>query len=115
MITYDLSKFSTKPFGRYVKDGKFNGTTFREILSVKLKEAQSENDYLIVDLDNIEFGVGSSFLEEAFGGLVRKGLFTKDELIGSQGILQIKSQQAFYKEEIHQYIDEAKKENNQGS
>jgi hypothetical protein len=107
MIIYDLSVFSPTPFGRYPDDGKFNGTAFREILCKKLNEAKAKKEKLCVDLDNIQFGVGSSFLEEAFGGLVRKGLFSKKELIGTKGLLKIKSQQLFYIEEINQYISEA--------
>ena len=110
MITYDLSTFSPTPFGRYLDDGKFNATKFRTILTEKLIEAKENNEELTVDLDGITLGIGSSFLEEAFGGLVRKGLFTKGELIGKNGILHIKSKQKFYQTEINSYIEEAKAE-----
>ncbi len=114
MKYYDLSDFSITPFGRYLDDGKFNGTTFREVLAAELYQAKNKQESLTVDFDNVELGIGSSFLEESFGGLVRKGLFTKDELInginGEARLLVIKSQQDFYNEEVEQYISEAKLE-----
>ncbi|REL27664.1 STAS-like domain-containing protein [Thalassotalea euphylliae] len=110
MTVYDLSNFSDTPFGRYSDDSKHNGTAFREILIDKLKQARQDKTKLIVDFDSIKIGIGSSFLEEAFGGLVRKGYFTKEELTGELGVLDIKSDQDFYKKEIFAYINEAKLE-----
>ena len=65
--------FSKYPAGRFPEDGEFNGTRFREkILTPRLNEL-SESECLEVTLDGVA-GVGSSFLEEAFGGLVRDGM-----------------------------------------
>jgi len=114
MITYDLSKFSPTPFGRYPEDGKFNGTAFRNILVKLLTKAGEQNEYVLVDFDTIELGIGSSFLEESFGGLVRKNHFSPEQLIGNNGLLKIKSSQTFYIDEIKQYISEAAAENNSG-
>ena len=48
---------------------------------------------------------GSSFLEEAFGGLVRKGKFSKDFL---QKVLVIRSpRRPIIKDRIETYIKEA--------
>lgn len=61
-------QFSEYPAGRYRQDGKFSGEVFRDDLLVPLLGA---NDAVNIDLDGA-MGYGSSFLEEAFGGLVRK-------------------------------------------
>jgi len=60
--------FSPYPAGRFVADGKFNGTTFRQDYLVP---ALSEFDRVEVEFDGVA-GFGSSFLEEAFGGLIRE-------------------------------------------
>lgn len=68
--------FSTTPSGRYRDDGPFSGAVFRDD---RLVPALRENDRVVVDISGVE-GYGSSFLEEAFGGLVRNRLFRKKEL-----------------------------------
>jgi len=106
-MIYDLRDFSKAPFGRYKSDGEFSGEAFREILANKLKYSQEHNEPLIIKLDNV-YGLGSSFLEESFGGLVRKGLFTKEELLeSSPRLLQIETEFDFYAIEIESYIREA--------
>jgi len=111
MPTYDLSDFSAVPYGRYEDDGKFNATKFRGIIALKLAEAKMQSETLIIDLDSINVGIGSSFLDEAFGGLVRAGLFTGDELLGgNKPLLKIKSEQSFYIAEIEEYITDAEVE-----
>lgn len=68
-------EFSRHPGGRYRKDGPFSGEEFRdEFLMPALANAFAENCKLIVNLDGVA-GYASSFLEEAFGGLVRAGKF----------------------------------------
>ena len=75
-IAKDFSKF---PAGRYLDDGNFNGTKFRkEILVPELKKLR-ESESLEVIFDGVA-GFGSSFLEEAFGGLVRDEGFSKEFL-----------------------------------
>lgn len=70
-LTLDIARqFSREPAGRYVKDGLHSGEVFREKL---LRPAFDKAEIVEVVLDGTE-GYGSSFLEEAFGGLVRKGL-----------------------------------------
>ena len=62
--------FSMFPAGRHMEDGEFNGSRFRvEKLAPALK-GLDESESLEVTLDGVA-GLGSSFLEEAFGGLVR--------------------------------------------
>ena len=60
--------FSPYPAGRYPEDGEFNGTTFRQY---HLVPALCEFDVVEVVFDGAA-GFGSSFLEEAFGGLIRE-------------------------------------------
>lgn len=62
--------FSKFPAGRHRSDGPYSGEAFRDqFLYGPLSQGQS----LIVDLNGTA-GFGSSFLEEAFGGLVRRGI-----------------------------------------
>ena len=76
--TINIAKdFSPYPAGRYEKDGKFTGEGFRRTM---LKKALQNNDIVIVELDGT-LGYGSSFLEEAFGGLVREDNFSEEDLI----------------------------------
>lgn len=62
-----VKDFHPYPAGRYLDDGDGNGTSFRE--SFLLPHIQ-EGKEIIIDLDGAP-GYPSSFLEEAFGGLVR--------------------------------------------
>ena len=97
--------FSNVPIGRYKTDNKFSGENFRDqLLEPKLREL-TEGEKLTVDIREIE-GYGSSFLEEAFGGLVRKGYFTKEELHEK---LKIEDDEiyVFYTRLIWKYIKEA--------
>ena len=64
--------YSKTPGGRYRKDGKYSGQDFREkILIPKYQLSIRQGEKLIINLDG-GYGYGSSFLEEAFGGLVRE-------------------------------------------
>ncbi|WP_339690078.1 DUF4325 domain-containing protein [Celeribacter baekdonensis] len=61
--------FSEYPGGRYPEDGDGNGTDFRENFLVPVI---ASGDHAKIVLDGTK-GYPSSFLEEAFGGLVRGG------------------------------------------
>ncbi|MOA43338.1 hypothetical protein D3C78_1654790 [compost metagenome] len=64
------------------------------------------NDRVIVDLNGV-LSLGSSFLEEAFGGLVRNGYYTAKELSSKLIIdFQVKS----YVTESWDYVKAARKE-----
>lgn len=93
------------PAGRYRDDGKFSGERFREDFLVP---AFRDNDMVQVDFSQAKTP-GSSFLEESFGGLVRKGHLTKDEL---EKRLQIISPRDLLISLIKTYIREAVSENN---
>lgn len=73
MVKIKLSTdFSATPGGRLITEGDFSGELFRDnLLLEKYEEAERNNTLLEVDFDDC-YGVGTSFLEEAFGGLVRK-------------------------------------------
>lgn len=92
--------FSRYPAGRFVKDGPFSGELFR---NKHLKPALQEQEHLVVDLDGAR-GYGSSFLEEAFGGLVRDGIPKSD--LAKKLTIQVTNQSL--KREILEYIDAAK-------
>ena len=73
MIRIKLSTdFSATPGGRLIEEGDFSGELFRDtLLFKKYEEAEQNNTMLEIDFDDC-YGVGTSFLEEAFGGMVRK-------------------------------------------
>jgi len=68
--------FSRYPAGRFLSDGEFSGEKFRHDF---LEPAMRNNNHLHICLDGAR-GYGSSFLEEAFGGLVRLGYEPNDVL-----------------------------------
>lgn len=71
--------FTRYPGPRYRKDGPFSGEEFRErLLEPALRKAVAEREDLVVVLDGVA-GYGSSFLDEAFAGLLRHG-FTESAL-----------------------------------
>lgn len=99
MLTIEIAKdFSTEPGGRFLTDGPASGQRFRDEM---LSPALSEGEHVLVVLDGVE-GYGSSFLEEAFGGLVRLG-HSKAAL---HDRLHLKSDDQSYVDEIWSYIDD---------
>lgn len=62
------SEFSKHPAGRFLTDGPYSGQLFREAVLEKIMRSGERTE---IDLDGAR-GYGSSFLEEAFGGLARK-------------------------------------------
>ncbi|EDW2054882.1 STAS-like domain-containing protein [Salmonella enterica subsp. enterica] len=72
MIIISIKDFSRYPGPRYIRLGDFSGELFR---SSVLMPALA-NDDVTVNFDGV-YGYGSSFLEEAFGGLVRSGVDKK--------------------------------------
>lgn len=91
--------FSPSPAGRFIADGPFPGEVFRER---HLVPALRSNDQVTVDFDGTD-GMGSSFLEEAFGGLVREG-FSEEAL---RAKLHIKSTRSSYEVRVWNYIQRA--------
>lgn len=97
------SEFSEYPAGRYLSDGEDSGERFRdELLAPRLKKGESVS----VVLDGA-MGYGSSFLEEAFGGLVRVCGFSAKDLHLRLEI--ISEEDPTYIQEIWQYIEDEDK------
>ncbi len=68
--------FSRFPAGRYLADGPASGERFREDV---LRPLLAQGFDILIQLDDA-LGYGSSFLEEAFGGLVRGGVAAEELL-----------------------------------
>jgi len=100
---YVARDFTKLPCIRSRSDGKKSGEEFRDDI---LLPALRSNARVVVDLDGV-LSLGSSFLEEAFGGLVRKGYFTAKELTAK---LVLKFQLSSYVDEAWDYIKRARKE-----
>nr|WP_249205781.1 STAS-like domain-containing protein [Burkholderia cenocepacia] len=95
------SDFSPFAGGRYTSDGPFSGERFREeVLLPHLRRGET----LSIDLDGT-LGLGSSFLEEAFGGLVRAGFRLADLKRRLTIHCRIKS----YEDRTWQYMADAEK------
>ena len=70
--------FSPNPGPRFRRQGAHSGEALRhKLVGVLAKHAGK----VVVDLDGTK-GIGSSFIDEAFGGLVRKEKKSKDDLLG---------------------------------
>lgn len=97
--------FSRTPLGRYhPKDGPNTGERFR---SEFLVPALRSGDTVIVRIDQAE-GYGSSFLEEAFGGLIRKEGFSASTLKEKLKIECLNPNYAFYEAAIWRHISRAR-------
>ncbi|MBO2617669.1 MULTISPECIES: STAS-like domain-containing protein [Shewanella] len=101
---YIGDNFSDDPAGRYYTDGDGSGEEFREEV---LKPLLSQLNSLEINIDKNVEGYGSSFLVEAFGGLVKHGYFTKDEVNSKINISYENSDYEFYKRKIIKYINES--------
>ena len=96
------NEYTKTPGGRHAKEGPFSGEDFRKALLYPAYVESIENgDFLTVNLDG-GFGYGSSFLEEAFGGLAR---MTHDQRILSISI--ISDEEPRLVEDIKRYMEEA--------
>lgn len=105
IATLSIAKdFSPTPGGRYRHQGPNSGEQFREeVLLPRFNEAQLEKKLLVVDLDG-GVGYASSFLEEAFGGLVRE----KKSVSEVERVLRFISKEEPYQiEDILRYMQEA--------
>lgn len=68
--------YNRAPIGRHKTDGDYTGEDFRKKFLVP---ALKGNDKVIIVLDGLD-GIGPSFWDEAFGGLIREANFSKDYL-----------------------------------
>lgn len=102
-----VKEYTDKPGARYESQGSNSGEKFRDkILYPKFIEAINKNEELSIDLDG-GYGYGSSFLEETFGGLVRRLKKEKnDNYKKVSQIIKIKSNDNnTWIEKINQYIE----------
>lgn len=104
-VLYIGNQFSDDPAGRYYTDGDGNGEEFREEV---LKPIFSSGNNITINIDKNVEGYGSSFLVEAFGGLIKHGYFEKDYITERLTITFDDSDFEFYAKKIKQYINEAK-------
>lgn len=103
-----VKEYTDKPGARYESQGSNSGQKFRDtILYPKFIEAIEKNETLIVDLDG-GYGYGSSFLEETFGGLVRRLKKENNDSYKRVGeIIIISNDNKTWIEKIKGYIKEA--------
>lgn len=105
--------FSRTPGARHPSEGKFSGHAFRtDHLYPKLLKAIRDKFTLIVDLDGTS-GFGTSFLEEAFGGLIRENGVSMQEI--KESLQFVSDEEPSLKEEIMHYIKEAELERNKNA
>jgi hypothetical protein len=84
--------FTRIPGPRYKDEGDFSGQFFREaILAPQIAKAISEGGKLRVVLDGTE-GYGTSFLEEAFGGLIREDKMNYQEICDALELVSTESE-----------------------
>lgn len=101
MFTVNVAKdFTRFPTGRFKKNGETSGEAFRERF---LEERLRRGECVVVELDGT-IGYGSSFLDEAFGGLIRTLRITPTKL---RDILKLESMDSVLLDEINEYIDDA--------
>lgn len=98
MIIKVSTAFSRFPGGRYPSDGSFCGQTFREDILVPALKAGHKK--IIIDISGVE-GMGSSFIDEAFGGLIRENHFNPGELTDRIEVVYDDDDLEFYAGEIY--------------
>lgn len=108
MIINVVNDFTDTPGARYKTQGSFSGEEFRDnILYPKFINSLKEKKVLTVNLDG-GYGYGSSFLEEAFGGLVRR--LKKEKNNNYKKVLDIviiSNDNKIWNEKIKLYIESA--------
>ncbi|PDT15581.1 DUF4325 domain-containing protein [Rhizobium sp. J15] len=110
----DLAReFSPYPSGRFSGDGAHNGTRFRdEFLAPALSAAKLSHQKVTVDIDGVR-SFGSSFLEEAFAGLIRLRKFDRDEVREFLEVRCTKPHLMIFRDTIASYITNAVPEDRQ--
>jgi hypothetical protein len=108
MSTIRVADHARSPGGRYEADGPFSGEWFREtILRPAFSNSLQSGEKLVVELDGTS-GYGSSFLEEAFGGLIRTRAFEPE--VVRENLLVVAKTRLFapYKALVDRYIRDAR-------
>lgn len=97
--------FSSTPGPRYEHEGEYSGEVFRRtVLKQQIERAIREKVTLLVDLDGTA-GYGTSFLEEAFGGLIRVDGYDMATL--NNIIRFISNEEPYLIDDIKSYINDA--------
>lgn len=97
-------EFTNAPGGRKREDGSYSGEEFRDtILIERFKSALEKKEKLEIDFDG-GYGYATSFLEEAFGGLVRSG-YDSEKIINTIEIISLEEPSLV--ERVKKYIIEA--------
>lgn len=99
--TVKVADFSITPFGRYPTDGKFSGQRFRREVLLPLFRNQNI-DTIQVDFNGI-IPVGSSFIDEAFAGLIRDEGLSFEQVWGR---LTVISDFPLYEIQIKEFLNE---------
>lgn len=94
-IARDFTRF---PAGRYEDDGEYSGEAFRKRFLEPVLKAKG---HAVIKLDGA-MGYGSSFLEEAFGGLIRAG-YKKEDILKA---FEFETSDKSLEYEIKSYLDE---------
>ena len=63
------TQYSPYPGGRFIRLGEYSGEDFRETVLVPVVES---GDFIEIDATGVKLSFSPSFLDEAFGGLVKK-------------------------------------------
>ena len=101
MVVVNIAQHFTRyPSGRYKRNGATSGEAFRERF---LEAPLAKGDDVTVELDGT-VGYGSSFLEEAFGGVVRSLNLPAGEI---KKHLTIVTSDPTLRDEIFEYIKDA--------
>ena len=102
------TEFSDIPGPRYIREGLYSGEEFREkILLPRLKDIINTEDILEIDLDGTQ-GYGTSFLEEAFGGLIRENHLSLSDI--SSHIKFVSEEEPYLVDDIMEYLRDAENE-----
>lgn len=100
--------FSLTPGGRYRRYGPFSGEAFRkDVLVDALKGAIEAGVILRVRIDTVRRSYQSSFLDEAFAGLIRDEGFSRSDVERWLQIVCDTPRFQKYKALAEQYISEA--------
>lgn len=96
--------FSPFPAGRHTDEGPYSGEAFRV---QHLMPALDSGEKIKIFFDG-GFGYGSSFLEEAFGGLIRTGRYKKQDVLKRMEF--VSEEDPFLVSEIESYVKDAVRE-----
>ena len=100
--------FSRTPGGRLIKHGPFSGELFRQdYLKPALDRARARGEKLTVRFDGVA-SLPPSFLEEAFGGIVRQKFYSKADLRDLLNIDANAQRFRLLRDLAWKYINEAK-------